>query len=109
MLYEALRNPLHNYPNSNYLYFCRKMDHLHVRLQNITGHQLDILPILQYLKNLQQNLTAHRLQRLNHFQLQWSKNNYADRLKIAYISGSWSPLSIPGIALIQCPITSSSQ
>lgn len=86
-------NKLNTHQIDNHLFLIAgDMNFLKQRLEEVTEHQLDVLPLLEFLQGLSFNSQATK-ERLATFQQKWEQHKYSKGLIIGYITGSWKPPS----------------
>lgn len=69
------------------------MEFLTTRLQGITGHQLVVTPIYDFLHSLCHGLSLAGKSRVEEFHTKWGSSTYAKQIIVGYIMGSWKPPS----------------
>ncbi|OXA61137.1 Telomerase reverse transcriptase [Folsomia candida] len=69
------------------------MEYLRTRLQEVTGHQLDVTPIFEFLHSFSLGLSQATKARVEEFECKWKAQPYCKQLILAYILGSWKPHS----------------
>ncbi len=77
-----------------------RMEFLKTRLEEITRHQLEVTPLLDFLNTLSLGISQATMIRVEEFRMKWEQELYAKQLIIAYILGSWKPPSAASILFI---------